>query len=384
MPKYSAIQITDQLVHQSQPSNSRYEIRDSKLTGLLLRVSPNGRKSWYVQLDRNRKRKIADASLLNTSLARYRARDMLIRDCLASGEQPRNMTRQTLGTFLTGPYTSRKSRQSSYAKRDTKRLSNSLGDLAMERLDQIGVSKLEHWRMRRRRVVSDATVNRELSMLRTAFDLALEEGLVLENPARMLRLSEPAGPKKPRMLHPNERSRLEAVLTEREDRVATLVKLALNTGMRRKELFRLRWKDVYFGPFPSVIVEKSKSHHHNRGRRIPLNSTASESLLLWRERQKVRNYLVFPSPSGGPLQSISTSWSKLMKDASINGFTLNDCRDDFACRLVSAGAPLNQVRDLLGHSSILLTEKYAHLAPGQPSSAVALLDSKSDTEQGTR
>ena len=116
------------------------------------------------------------------------------------------------------------------------------------------------------------------------------------------------------MLRPAERTRLQAVLTEREDRVATLVKLALNTGMRRKELFRLRWKDVYFGPFPSVIVEKSKSHHHNRGRRIPLNKTASESLLGWRERQKVRDYLVFPSPSGGPLQSISTSWNKICLD----------------------------------------------------------------------
>ena len=62
-----------------------------------------------------------------------------------------------------------------------------------------------------------------------------------------------------------------------------------------------------------------------------------------------------------------------MAEAQIRKFSLNGCRDDFAARLVRAGVPLTQVRDLLGHSTIALTERYAIFAPGELSDAVARL-----------
>ena len=63
-----------------------------------------------------------------------------------------------------------------------------------------------------------------------------------------------------------------------------------------------------------------------------------------------------------------------MDEAGISHFSLNNCRDDFAVRLVKAKIPLAQVRDLLGHSSIVLTERYAIFAPGKHRDAVACLD----------
>ena len=67
-----------------------------------------------------------------------------------------------------------------------------------------------------------------------------------------------------------------------------------------------------------------------------------------------------------------------MNEAGIRHFSLNDCRDDFAVRLVKAKIPLTQVRDLLGHSSIALTERYAIFAPGKQKDAVACLDDRSE------
>jgi len=380
MPKLSTTQITDLVARNAKPKDRRYEIRDSELRGFMLRVSPNGARAWYVQLGRNRKRKISDAGLLSASVARYRARDILVRETLADiGKQPARSQHGTLGEFLQGAYTELKGRTNPYGKRDIRRLCAALGELAAERLEHVGVSKLEHWKLKRCRKVKPATINREISMLKTAFEQAREWGMLADNPASKLKLRRNSERKMPRTLNPVERMRLDKVLADQSDRFATMVQLALNTGLSRNELFTLRWKDVYFGPFPSIIVEKPASRHQNRSRRIPLNETAASALLRWQSARSDRNYLVFPSPSGGQLKNVNYAWKRLMATANIRNFRLCDCRDDFAVRLTRAGVPLDQVRDLLGHSTITLTERYSGFAPGQLTDAVAHLDRRTKT-----
>jgi len=340
----------------------------------MLRVNPTGTKAWYVQLDRKRKRKISDASLLSASVARYRARDILVRETIAAGKSPSKAGQRTLGEFLLGSYSQLKGQNSQYVKRDIKRLCGALGPLTEERLEHVGVSKLEQWKLKRGRKVKQSTLNREISMLKAAFEQACEWGFIADNPARVIKLRRNPERKLPRTLSQKERARLDEELSIRTDRFATMVQLALNTGLRRNELFKLRWKDVYFGPYPSIIVEKPASRHQNKGRRIPLNKTAATALLRWQAARANRNYLVFPGPSGGQLKNVNYAWKHLMARTNIRNFKLNDCRDDFAVRLTRAGVPLNQVRDLLGHSTISLTEKYSSFAPGLANDAVSRLD----------
>jgi integrase len=338
----------------------------------MLRVNPTGTKAWYVQLDRNHKRKIADAGRLTAAVARYRAKDILMQQAVSSGKRPGKAGRQTLGEYLLGRYAKFKAPQSSYSARDIRRLHTALGSLTKERLAHIGTSKLERWKLKRAARVSAATVNRELSMLRTALNQACQWGLLVDNPANRVRLRKDRQSRKPRALSSPERTRLAEALSQRHDRFSTLVVLALNTGLKRNELFGLHWKDVYFGPNPSIIIEKS-GKYQNKNRRIPLNEAAMAALNRWQSVRQKRAYLVFPGQSGGQLKSVNTAWKSLMAEAQIRQFSLKDCRDDFAVRLVRAGVPLTQVRDLLGHSSIALTERYASYAPGNLSDAVARL-----------
>lgn len=88
-------------------------------------------------------------------------------------------------------------------------------------------------------------------------------------------------------------------------------------------------------------------------------------LKAWHERQGKPGHdaLVFPGPTGKRMTRIDTSWESLMKLAEIGNFRLHDCRHHFASKLVQAGVDLYTVKELLGHSEIAMTERYAHLAP---------------------
>ena len=106
----------------------------------MLRVNPSGTKSWYVQLDRNCKRKIADAGLLTASVARYRARDLLARHSRDLPARTGRRSHESLGDFLTGSFLEVQSRRSRYGARDTRRLYKALGPVVDERRASYGES----------------------------------------------------------------------------------------------------------------------------------------------------------------------------------------------------------------------------------------------------
>ncbi len=337
----------------------------------MLRVNPGGSKSWYVQLDRRHKRKIGDARVLSATRARFRARDLLERaESLKSASRGPGLP--TLRGFLSGRYTRWLERRSRFGRRDVRRLVSALGSLADERLDHVGRRQIERWRLQRASRVQPATVGRELAALRAALNCAVRWKLIAVNPALGVKVRLPASVDSPRILQADERARLLACLDQREDQLAVLVILALQTGLSRGELFRLRWKDVTFGVHASVEVRQSR-RFRNRSRKVPLNALAERRLRRWRSIRRHRSTLVFPSPSGGPLKSVQTAWNRLMREARIREFRFCDCRHDFAARLVMAGVPTAQVSELLGHSSQALADRYACFAKGSTRDAVAKL-----------
>jgi integrase len=155
------------------------------------------------------------------------------------------------------------------------------------------------------------------------------------------------------------------------DHLKPMVLLALNTGMRQGELFNLKWEDVNFaGRILTVVGAMAKS---GKTRHIPLNDEALLVLCCWYKQRK-ESELVFPNANGGRLDNISTSWENIIKAAQIKNFRFHDLRHDFASKLVMAGVDLNTVRELLGHSDIKMTLRYAHLAPEKLAAAVAKLN----------
>lgn len=104
-----------------------------------------------------------------------------------------------------------------------------------------------------------------------------------------------------------------------------------------------------------------------------MNKETVATIEEWRKQYPRNSGYVFPGKDGNRLDNVKKSWDGVLKLAGIEGFRWHDLRHTFASKLVMAGAPLNTVRDLLGHSDLAMTLRYAHLAPDSKASAVNLL-----------
>ena len=150
-----------------------------------------------------------------------------------------------------------------------------------------------------------------------------------------------------------------------------MVLVSLNTGMRRGEVFELTWKEADLDR-REITVDGAKAKS-GQTRHIPLNDQAWSTLSDWR-MQAGESALIFPSRDGGQFNNVRKSWEAVLVAAEVEDFRWHDMRHTFASKLVMAGVDLNTVRELLGHSDIKMTLRYAHLAPEHKAAAVAKLN----------
>lgn len=92
------------------------------------------------------------------------------------------------------------------------------------------------------------------------------------------------------------------------------------------------------------------------------------------KKSDTKSGLVFASKNNQPFNNVKRSWSAVLEKANITEFRWHDLRHHFASKLVMAGVDLNTVRELLGHSDIKMTLRYAHLAPEHKINAVRKID----------
>ena len=148
--------------------------------------------------------------------------------------------------------------------------------------------------------------------------------------------------------------------------------LAVNTGLRRGELLKLRWRDVELSR--QMLTVRGAGAKTGQTRHVPLNSEAIQVMKAWRPMALEPEWCVFVgSESSKPLVAIKKGWAAVLKAAKVKSFRFHDLRHTFASKLVMAGVDLNTVRELLGHKSIAMTLRYAHLAPEHKAAAVETL-----------
>ena len=213
-----------------------------------------------------------------------------------------------------------------------------------------------------------ATVNRELCCLSNMLRKAVDWGYLKQNPFKGVKLFKET-PKEPRSLDKEEVTRL---LQECPTHIYALVATALNTGLRRDELFHLEWSDLDFKKRTITVRNKEDWHTKNyESRTIPMNSFLFE--VLRNHPRHINSNYVFCNPQGKVWNSIRRSLSNAAKRAGIGHIGLHALRHTFASQLVMASVDLRTVQKWMGHKSIKTTMRYAHLAPDHERLAIEKL-----------
>jgi integrase len=398
---------TQQSVEKIVPDTSIKEYRDARLKGFLLRVTPNGSKSYYCELGRGQRIFVGRADALGLSEAREAARTYLADHF--KGDDPRikraaNAPLPTLGEFLSGPYAVwAKANQKAHTK-NLDRLETAFRCFLSKRLDQLKAIDLETWKAEAiQRGLSPETVRRDVASLKAAYNRAVDWELIAVSPITKVKRPKTDLNPKVRFLSDDEEANLRAALDDREERMRVerdsanewrrsrgypllpdlrqlpycdhmkpMVLLSLNTGMRRGEVFDLTWEHIDLTnrmiTVPAWATKSSQTRH------IPMNKETLRCLANWKEMSGADQKLIFENHLGDRFGQIKTAWSGLLKLAGIKEFRWHDLRHHFASKLVVSGVDLNTVRELLGHSDYKMTLRYAHLAPQHKRRAVEVLD----------
>jgi integrase len=221
---------------------------------------------------------------------------------------------------------------------------------------------------------SPTTVLRYMASLSTAFSTAVNDWRWLED-SPMRTIKKPTPPRgRVRFLDDGERTKLLAACKESSNPwLYPCVILALSTGMRQGELMGLKWQDVNLKDGYLILHETKNGER----RRVPL---AGLGLELLREHAKVRrldNDLLFPGTvhKTKPID-LRKPFETALKAAAINDFHWHDLRHCTASYLAMNGASLAEIAEVLGHKTLQMVKRYAHLSDGHVSNVVAAMNAK--------
>ncbi len=220
---------------------------------------------------------------------------------------------------------------------------------------------------------SPATVVRYMAALSHAFTIAVNEWQWLED-SPMRKVKKPKESRgRVRFLDDDERARLLAACKESSNEwLYMCVILALSSGMRQGELMGLKWSDVYLNDGYLILHETKNGER----RRVPL---AGVALALLKEHSKVRRLdtkLLFPGKNPDKPIDLRKPFETVMKSADITDFHWHDLRHCTASYLAMNGASLAEIAEVLGHKTLSMVKRYAHLSDGHVSSVVTSMNEK--------
>ncbi|MDD5008170.1 MAG: site-specific integrase [Syntrophorhabdaceae bacterium] len=236
-------------------------------------------------------------------------------------------------------------------------------------LYEIAALSIEEFKNEQSKVSAPATVNRKLTCLKHLLKKAVEWGKLGDNPARNIKLLRENNQR----LRYLEKEEIKKLVDACSAHLRPIVIVGLNTGMRKSEILCLKWRDIDFEK--GIIYLRDTKNGDNR--EVYLNELAKKALIAVRKHPN--SPYVFCGPNGKPYTNVRRSFFTALKKCGINDFHFHDLRHTFASQLVMAGIDLNTVRDLMGHKSIEMTLRYAHLSPDHKKRAIEIFGRRMDT-----
>jgi len=216
-----------------------------------------------------------------------------------------------------------------------------------------------------------ASNNKILSILKHTFKKAAEWGMIEESILQSIQKVKPLPDDDAERLRFLSIEECQNLINACDSHLKPIVITALNTGMRRGEILGLKWDEHVDLKHGFILLNKTKN---GKRREIPINGTLQSTFNSLMRRIDIP-YVFHDLKKGKPYKAVRHSFSSACKRAGITDFHFHDLRHTFASHLVMAGVDITTVSKLLGHKSLKMTLRYAHLAPAHMAKAVNILDS---------
>ena len=365
MPKLELTQSFIEAV-KVESNTSSTDYYDKKVVGLLLKVLPSGRKTFYIRYkdveNCGCQRKIGNAAILSVIEARDLARLYLANISLGQDpflHAPINPS-PTLGSFALEDYLPYVKTYKKSWNMDESRLRNHL----LPRFRNRRMSDIK-----KRDVVAlinelaenfkPGTINRVTILLRYMFNLAMKWEIkgVTRNPTAGIPLLKENNQNERFLSALDAKALLRAINYSRNKMLKHIIPMLILTGARKREVLDAKWEDFDL----DRGIWRIPNTKSGKARAVPLSDTARD-LVKKLEATMCCDY-VFANPNTcKPYNSFYYSWHTARKDAGLADLRVHDLRHSFASFLVNAGRSLYEVQTLLGHSQITTTQRYAHLS----------------------
>lgn len=230
----------------------------------------------------------------------------------------------------------------------------------------------------RKKPRSPASVVRYMAALSHAFTIAVKEWGWLED-SPMRKVTKPKESRgRVRFLSDDERVRLLKICKESSSLyLYPVVVLALSTGMRQGEIMGLTWDVVDLKKGRAILHETKNGER----RAVAITGHALEVINDLNKVRRIDCNLLFPAKESRPQKpqkpmDLRTPWETAVKEAELQDFHFHDLRHSAASYLAMNGASLAEIAEVLGHKTLQMVKRYAHLSEGHTARVVASMNDK--------
>ena len=340
---------------------------------------PSGSGIWWISYcDAERQRHREKVGRRSDAIDLYKSRKADIR---AGKKLPANLQRGAVSfKQLTDDILIYSANHHTDTRNLKSRVKKILPDFGGREAASIKAAEIDHWIAAHTK--SAGTFNRYRALFSLIYREAVRNDKVPSNPARLVRQKNEGSGRIRYLLEEEEQALRKAIVMNFPEHLPELI-IAIGTGMRKSEQYRLQWAQVNFGR-GLIHLRKTKNF---AARDIPMNSDVRAAFGTLKAGREKPNGAVFN------IQNPKGWFESARTKAGVKDFRWHDCRHTFCSRLAMAGVPLKTIQILAGHKTIAMTARYAHLAPNTLRSAVEMITEaaqaarrspeQSGTESGT-
>lgn len=366
--------LTEGFIQSLEFTGQQYDVYDTVERGLILRVNKKEGKAYTVQYARGKRIKIADFGKMPLKLARLKTKEV-IADAKKGKFQKETKTYLTYNQYLEEidyPWMQANIEQAERIYYSIKYYFAS--KVGHKLLTEITFNDIEEIKINLTKRIKKSTINTQLGRFKASMNRAVEREFILFNPIQKVKHFENADPERVAYLKEDQKEKLFSAFSETPKFIQVMLLIALNTGIRKKAVRTLKWKNIELeGQYPQLTVEskynKNKKTHH-----VPLNDTALTALKEWKKISPSSEWVFMNPDTNRPYTDIQYHWQKLREKVNLEHFRWHDLRHDFASGLAAKNIPLDVIGDLLDHSDPKMTKRYRHLQPKTRYDAVSTLN----------